>query len=192
MIIIMIVCVRVCVCACVRACVRVCVCVYVRLELSLGTIFCALKILVFFFFFFFFFFLSSSSSSSSSFRTDNARDRLPLPVRGAGQTAAPVDDDEQEISVATENIIVTRFSRFFQTHVLCGCQIEVVCSQVSAVLGRPSRWTGEGTGYHDGGRLGGSAHCAVDGVIVILALSPVLGADDVTEGQGHIVIKLRR
>ena len=126
--------------------------------------------------------------------TDSARDDLSLDVGGAGQTAALRGYEVEQITVIISRVIRIIFRAAIHAHVLSGEVIFVLWSQVTRVLWRSSRWTGKGSGYHDGGGLRGPAHGAGHVVVIVTAGKFILCTVDKTRPCWRIdgIVKLRR
>ena len=99
---------------------------------------------------------------------DNAGHHSAADIGWAWQAATLTDCVGEQFPVKGTATAYSAFQASIQTYILAGGVVAVVPGgQVSLVLGRPARGTGEGTGHHDGGGLGGPAHGA-DGVMSVM------------------------
>ena len=86
------------------------------------------------------------------------------------QAATLTDCVVEQFAVLVLDTVWPAFRSSIQTYILAGGGVgRVSRCQVSLVLGRPARGTGEGTGHHDGAGLGDPAHGAGDVVVVQFA-----------------------
>ena len=119
------------------------------------------------------------------FRTDDTSDHLVVEVRRTRKTTALSDYivEQQPFFIGGRVCSVLRTG--IQTHVLAGVVNVMCCGQVSLVLGRPARGTGEGGGHHDGGGLRGPTHGAGHVVVVMTANMFILTTVEVAVYARH-------